>query len=391
MDNSAYGKVKNSASGKGLYLNKFEKNKVFQSPKPPHKFLKAILKPSFEALEFAEQSEIDCYFDFVKEFRNSEDRGWHSLSLQEKKVINGLKDHKIPSYLGFRKSFDKGIFRKDYKTKPIFALLEVASACNIKCPFCFQSDSTFTTKEFMGIIDKKLAFNVIDQIDEMKIRGLTIASRGEPLLHPDLEEILDHIGKKKNILEIKINTNAKRLKEDVLLKLIQSPINILIISTDHYKKEEYEKFRHGSKFDDFIQNISKINSSRSNLNRENTLYTRASGVAVDERMDLKKFDEFYTKYFDETAVVNMSERWDTYNNEKLKNHPRPCGLPFERIYIWHDGITNPCDTDYKSYLSPGNIKEKSLKECWLNLNKLREDMLNDRRMDNNPCDRCDLA
>ena len=130
---------------------------------------------------------------------------------------------------------------------------------------------------------------------------------------------------------------------------------------------------------------------RNKLNREETFYTRASGVAVDEKMNLEKFDEFYKQYFDESAIVNMSERWDTYNNKKIEKRLRPCGLPFERIYIWHDGVTNPCDTDYKSYLSPGNIKEKSLKECWMNLNKLRQDMLDGRRKNNNPCDRCDLA
>ena len=85
------------------------------------------------------------------------------------KIINGLDDYKIPAYLGYRYSYREGINRKDYKSKPIFTLLEVASACNIKCPFCFQSDSTFTTKEFMGVIDTNLALNVIDEIDDLKI------------------------------------------------------------------------------------------------------------------------------------------------------------------------------------------------------------------------------
>ncbi|WP_413682996.1 hypothetical protein [Prochlorococcus sp. MIT 1011] len=65
----------------------------------------------------------------------------------------------------------------------------------------------------MGIIDTDLAIKAIDEIDEMKIRGITIASRGEPLLCNDLEKILDNIGQKKNIIELKMNTNAKRLTE----------------------------------------------------------------------------------------------------------------------------------------------------------------------------------
>ena len=50
-------------------------------------------------------------------------------------------------------------------------------------------------------------------------------------------------------------------------------------------------------------------------------------------------------------------------NAKNVENLGPCGLPFERLYIWYDGTTNPCDADYKSYLSPGKIGDYTLKEC----------------------------
>ena len=88
------------------------------------------------------------------------------LSLQEKKVINGLERYKIPAYIGYRRSFKDGKNRVGLNDKPVFALLEIASACNIKCPFCFQSDPSFTTEDYMGIIDTNLAFKVVDEIDK---------------------------------------------------------------------------------------------------------------------------------------------------------------------------------------------------------------------------------
>ncbi len=354
----------------------------------PDKFRSTILNPSDIAKEFCDNAEW-YYFQKVQEkFINSVELGWHGLSLQEKKIINGLELHKIPAYLGYRFSFKEGIKRKDYKVKPIFALLEVASACNIKCPFCFQSDQSFTTKDFMGIIDTELAKKAIDQIDEMKVRGLTIASRGEPLLYNDLELLLDYIGTKENIIEIKINTNAKRLTEKRLKKLLNTPVNILVISTDHYIKEKYEEYRHGANYETFIKNISEINEVRKSLNREANLYTRASGVMVDQEMDKIKFNEFYQQFFDESASVTMTERWDTYSNEVEIGELEPCGLPFEKLYIWHDGTTNPCDADYKSLLSPGKFGELSLKECWDNMQSLRNDMLSGKRSSHKPCDRC---
>ena len=89
--------------------------------------------------------------------------------MQEIKVINGLEKHKIPAYLGYRRSFLEGINRKGYEKKPVFALLELASACNIKCPFCFQSDPSFTTKDFMGVIDTKLAMRLLMRLIKIKL------------------------------------------------------------------------------------------------------------------------------------------------------------------------------------------------------------------------------
>lgn len=379
--------IKTSTSGGALKLNDFSSAKT----ECTKSYINAIKELKLSAKEYADDEEYKYFLEFLKKVESSEDYGWNTLSLQEKKVISGLEEYKIPAYLGYRKSFGRGISRRNYKNKPIFALLEVASACNIKCPFCFQSDPTFTTKEFMGVIDTNLAFKIIDEIDQMKIRGLTIASRGEPLLCRDLGKILTYISTKKNILEVKLNTNAKRLTEEKLEMLIKSPVNILVISTDHYQRELYEKYRHGANYDNFIKNISRLNSKRTLFNRESTLYTRANGVAVDEKMDLKEYQNFYSNYFDESGTNKMSERWDTYNNEVYEEDTRPCGLPFEKLYIWYDGVTNPCDSDYKSYLSPGNVKELSIKECWENLSNLRESMLTGKRQENTPCDRCYVA
>ena len=61
--------------------------------------------------------------------------------------------------------------------------------------------------------------------------------------------------------------------------------------------------------------------------------------------------------------------------------------------MWYDGEVNPCDFDYKSNLSVGNVKEDSLKEIWNNekYNILRSNHLNKKRCLHNPCDRCPIT
>lgn len=332
--------------------------------------------------------EKDYFCTYYKKSVKDPEEAWDNLNLQEQMVINSLSIEHLPAYLGYRQQVKYGLPRRVDLPKPLFALIELVSACNIKCPFCFQSDPSFTTPDFMGHMDIDLALRIIDELDELKVRAVTFASRGEPLLHRDLAKILDHLKNKDNIFEIKINTNAKRLTQQKLDQIINSRVNILVVSTDHYEKNQYEKFRHGAVFESFLNNINNINFSRALAGREQNLYTRASGVKVDTDMDINQYNQFYKQFFDEVGLVNLSERWNTYANEIDEKHMGSCHLPFEKLYIWHDGTTNPCDMDYKSYLSPGKYGELTLKQCWDSMGTLRQRLLDSERNLITPCDRC---
>ena len=59
-------------------------------------------------------------------------------------------------------------------------------------------------------------------------------------------------------------------------------------------------------------------------------------------------------------------------------------------YIWFDGKVNPCDADYKSFLSFGNLNEGTIKEIWNNqkIKNLREEHLSNERLKTSPCNKC---
>ena len=59
----------------------------------------------------------------------------------------------IFNYLAFRYKFKLASSQKEELEVPPYLLIEPVSACNLRCPMCFQIDKTFTRKPFMGIID----------------------------------------------------------------------------------------------------------------------------------------------------------------------------------------------------------------------------------------------
>ena len=46
---------------------------------------------------------------------------------------------------------------------------------------------------------------IIDEVDNLEVGAITLASRGEPLMHKELIKMLEYMNAKKNIYEKKIN------------------------------------------------------------------------------------------------------------------------------------------------------------------------------------------
>ena len=165
------------------------------------------------------------------------------------------------------------------------------------------------------------------------------------------------------------------------------------MSSDHYIKEDYERLRLGSNFEKVVKNVDMLFNIRKEHYPDSLTEIRISGIDNERNLDRKKFKEFWIKRSDHVTASFPLERWNTYENEPLPEIKDPCENLWDRMYVWFDGKVNPCDADYKSYLSYGSAKEYSLKELWNNKinSNIRNNHLNNKRNELNPCDRCGVT
>ena len=104
---------------------------------------------------------------------------------------------KLVPFLYFRYKFRCASRNKVVWDAPPHLLIEPVSACNFRCPMCFQIDKTFTRKPYMGLMKWDLFKKVVDEADEIGVGSITLASRGEPTMHPQLGKMLKYISEKK--------------------------------------------------------------------------------------------------------------------------------------------------------------------------------------------------
>ena len=308
-------------------------------------------------------------------------------------IKNQLDAEKIFNYLIFRLKFLVAGKEKINLGYPPYLLIEPVSTCNLRCPFCFQVDKSFTKKPHMGIMKFELFTKIVDEADKLRIGAITLASRGEPTLHKELDKMLDYLGEKKNIFEIKLNTNGSFLNEKICHSIFKNNLSQVVISADHYIKENYEKLRVNSNFEKIIKNVDFLFNLRKAQYPNSKTEIRVSGIDNEKKLDKSKFKSFWIQRSDHVTSSYPLERWNTYLNPIHKEINDPCENFWDRLYIWFDGTCNPCDADYKSYLNFGNFTDLSIKEIWNNekIEKLRKDHLNNLRNKHNPCDRCGVT
>lgn len=341
-----------------------------------------ILKWLNNAISVVKHSESD-YVNFFDENR-------FFLSRQEIDWLIKSADSDVVDYLIYRYKFRTWPRKRILSEFPIHLLIEPTSICNIRCVMCFQVDKSFAQKEYMGRMPLDLFNKVIDEASSNSCRAITLASRGEPTLNKDLPLMLELIGKK-NFLDVKLNTNATKLTEDICRAILTSGVNELVYSVDAGTKETYESIRVGGKFDNVVQNIDLFNEIRKSEFPNSKTVTRISGVKVNDSQDINQMVEFWSARVDEVTIKPAIPRWDSYNNE-LTYRLEPCEFLWERLYVWYDGKINPCDFDYKSFLSVGNVEDTSIKDAWLGkgYEKLREAHSSSKRSKVTPCDRCPM-
>lgn len=342
--------------------------------------------------------EIQKAFLDIKEeklrFINEYDRDTDEFYITTQEINWLLKNKKKDwlKYLIYRYNFKILPLKKIVTDFPQYVLIEPVSLCNLRCIMCFQVDKSFSSnKAINGFMDISLFKDVVEQVKENSCNAITLASRGEPTLHKEFDKISKIIEDSK-ILDCKLNTNATVMNEKKINEILSANFSEVVFSVDAGTKETYESIRVKGKWERVLKNIELFNQIRSNKYPKVQTVTRIAGVKVNNRQDINQMTNFWEKLVDEVSIKEASPRWDSYNN-KINKITEPCMNLWTRTYVWYDGEVNPCDFDYKSNLSVGNVKEDSLKDIWNNdkYNNLRSNHLNKKRCLHNPCDRCPIT
>lgn len=236
--------------------------------------------------------------------------------------------------------------------------IEITNSCNLNCSFCHNNNRP---KQFMNVEEFKEIIS--------KIKGYTeyiyLHVKGEPLLHPNLESILEICDK--NNIKVNITTNGTLLKSkyDILKKFpCIRQINISLHSENNFL----------TYYDDIFDVCKELS--------QNMFISYRLWTLKDYKLDKKSTDvvakiiksynlstDLVEKIYKEHSIkifmntfVNKDNLffWPTLKS-KTENDGYCYGLN-THIGILVDGTVIPCCLDGEGIINLGNIFEESLEE-----------------------------
>ena len=119
-----------------------------------------------------------------------------------------------------------------FRYRPVAAHLIPIRRCNLSCAYCNEYDDRSAPIPTVDVLRR------IDRLVDLGT-GVVTLSGGEPLLHPDLDEIVRHIRRRGAIATL--ITNGYLLTRDRIERLNQAGLDHLQISIDNVMPDEVSK------------------------------------------------------------------------------------------------------------------------------------------------------
>ncbi len=272
---------------------------------------------------------------------------------------------------------------------PIRLWIESTNECNLRCRVCPNATDQTSRR---GTMDLAIYRSIMEQIQGIT-NDVNLSHRGEPLFHPQLEDMIQ-IARDYGI-GTRIHTNATTLDESRSRSLLEAGPDLISFSFDGYDKETYESVRIGADFNQTLRNIKIFLSEKkkTQLHRPYTIIQIIEpwNATPEYRERLNAFGRELRQFGLDKFYVKRPHNWAGNAPGDIDGARFiPCTFIHYSLTVLWDGTVCPCPQDWYGTMPIGNVHHQSISDIWNGpeLTELRRRM-NRRDLDGLLCHNCD--
>jgi radical SAM protein with 4Fe4S-binding SPASM domain len=264
---------------------------------------------------------------------------------------------------------------------PINMHIELVNYCNLKCRVCPTGIGDLVRKP--QSMDPALFKRLLDEVGPYLV-ATSLWGWGEPLLHPDLSDIL-RIIQNRGIITF-LSTNGQKLDDPkVLQALIDYPPTYLIVCIDGITDETNSQFRVNAKLEPVLEGVERLARMKAASGQKCPALHMRYIVMKHNEHELPLVPKFAQEHgFDmltmrTLAIIDSRDNIHTsllpdhkefraygYENEnRIQRKDFVCEKVFTFPAVFADGTVVACDQDCNATQTYGSIADgTSFKSLW---------------------------
>lgn len=285
------------------------------------------------------------------------------------------------------------IFRKVWVSRYPFAIsIEPTNYCQLACAEC--PTGTKELNRHKGYMNIELYEKLIQSVHKHTFY-INLYFQGEPLLHPQIEQMIA-IARKYRMYVV-LSTNGQLLNKEMSEKLVSLGLSKIIISMDGFSNKTYTKYRIDGDVEKVKFGIAVLIKTKQKLHKKHpkiivqTLVNKYNENEIkkikiwvkslkDAKLSLKTMQIYHS--FNFLPEKNKYSRYIFRNGKWIVKHKpkNRCFRIWSQCVITHEGNVVPCCFDKNGNYCMGNIQHQSIKEIWKNdqFTQFRMRILNER-------------
>jgi len=251
--------------------------------------------------------------------------------------------------------------RTTLRALPVEYIVETTAKCNLYCPMCPRETHAQPKADMADNIFERLVRESAESAEHMMLIGL-----GEPFMDPRIFERIEFCHR--HSIATLLSTNGTFLDERLAGRVLDSPLDEITLSFDGARKETFEFYRKGAKFEKVRDNF--VRFARMKHERRSRLQVVVQMVCMEGNAgEVGDFLAFWSALpgVDQVRIkedeTNLMRPDAGHDAEDWKH---PCHYLWRGpLYVKQNGDVYPCCQSYMLDGAPlANLADQSLVSIW---------------------------
>ncbi len=244
---------------------------------------------------------------------------------------------------------------------PVEYIVETTAKCNLYCPMCPRETHPQPKADMSEQVFQTLLGEAGATAEHMMLIGL-----GEPFMDPKIFERIEFCHQ--HSISTLLSTNGTFLDERYAARVLDSPLEQITLSFDGFRKETFEFYRKGAKFEKVRDNFLRF--ARLKHERKSKLQIVVQMVKMEG--NAAEVEDFLAFWRGVEGVDQLRIKEDETNlmrptaGHAAEDWKYPCHYLWRGpVYVKQNGDVYPCCQSYMLDGKPlGTIGEQPLTQIW---------------------------